>query len=110
MIPDIYELRTLDIVWLLNLLCLSIRERVKKLRETISKLERYKEALGSKKLQRSDISSERTSGASIAKMGSQIRRNTHEIVTQRSEDRPKVVGLNKRVRTSFSDLRVCISL
>ncbi|KAB2012684.1 hypothetical protein ES319_D09G107600v1 [Gossypium barbadense] len=80
------------------------RERVKKLRESISKLERYKEALGSKKLQRSDISSERTSGASIAKMGSQIHRNTHEIVTQRLEDRPKVVGLNKRVRTSFSDL------
>ncbi|MBA0650576.1 hypothetical protein Goklo_017979 [Gossypium klotzschianum] len=104
MIPDIYELWTLDIVWLLNLLCLSIRERVKKLRESISKLERYKEALGSKKLQRSDISSERTSGASIAKMGSQIHRNTHEIVTQRLEDRPKVVGLNKRVRTSFSDL------
>ncbi|TYH02194.1 hypothetical protein ES288_A09G119700v1 [Gossypium darwinii] len=81
------------------------RERVKKLRESISKLERYKEALGSKKLQRSDISSERTSGASVAKMGSQIHRNTHEIVTQRLEDRPKVVGLNKRVRTSFSDLR-----
>ncbi|MBA0739880.1 hypothetical protein Gogos_013108 [Gossypium gossypioides] len=81
------------------------RERVKKLRESISKLERYKEALGSKKLQRSDISSERTSGASIAKMGSQIHRNTHEIVTQRLEDRPKVVGLNKRVRTSFCDLR-----
>ncbi|KAG8483496.1 hypothetical protein CXB51_023104 [Gossypium anomalum] len=81
------------------------RERVKKLRESISKLERYKEALGSKKLQRSDISSERTSGASIAKMGSQIHRNTHEIVTQRLEERPKVVGLNKRVRTSFSDLR-----
>ncbi|KAK8336318.1 hypothetical protein V6Z11_A09G114600 [Gossypium hirsutum] len=81
------------------------RERVKKLLESISKLERYKEALGSKKLQRSDISSERTSGASVAKMGSQIHRNTHEIVTQRLEDRPKVVGLNKRVRTSFSDLR-----
>ncbi|KAE8691713.1 putative DNA binding protein [Hibiscus syriacus] len=79
--------------------------RVKKLRESISKLERYREALDTKKQQRSDISSERTSGLSNAKMGSQIHRNTHEIVNQRSEDRPKGVGLNKRVRTLFSDLR-----
>ncbi|GMI97254.1 SAGA complex subunit 1 [Hibiscus trionum] len=81
------------------------RDRVKKLRESISKLERYREALGSKKQQQSDISSERTNGVSIAKMGSQIHRNTHEIMNQRSEDRPKGVGLNKRVRTSFADLR-----
>ncbi|KAK8683347.1 hypothetical protein V6N13_039411 [Hibiscus sabdariffa] len=81
------------------------RDRVKKFRESISKLERYREALGSKKQQRSDISSERTSGVSIAKIGSQIHRNTHELMNQRSEDRPKGVGLNKRVRTSFADLR-----
>ncbi|KAK8503526.1 hypothetical protein V6N13_094647 [Hibiscus sabdariffa] len=81
------------------------RDRVKKLRESISKLERYREALGSKKQQRSDISIERTNGVSIAKMGSQIHRNTHEMMNQRSEDRPKGVGLNKRVRTSFADLR-----
>ncbi|GMJ10702.1 SAGA complex subunit 1 [Hibiscus trionum] len=80
------------------------RDRVKKFRESISKLERYREALSTKKQQRSDISSERTSGVSIAKMGSQIR-NTHEIMNQRSEDRPKGVGLNKRVRTSFADIR-----
>ncbi|EOY33452.1 Uncharacterized protein TCM_041423 isoform 1 [Theobroma cacao] len=81
------------------------RDRVKKLRESISKLERYREALNSKKQQRSDISSERTSGVNIAKIGSQIHRNPHDIMTQRLEDRPKGVGLNKRVRTSVADLR-----
>ncbi|XWS71471.1 hypothetical protein CRYUN_Cryun03dG0140700 [Craigia yunnanensis] len=81
------------------------RNRVKKFRESISKLERYREALSSKKRQRSDILSERTSGANIAKMGSQIHRNAHDIMTQRSEDRPKGVGLNKRIRTSVADLR-----
>ncbi|XVF05181.1 hypothetical protein REPUB_Repub05bG0149500 [Reevesia pubescens] len=81
------------------------RDRVKKLRESISKLERFREALSSKKRQRSDISSERTNGVSVAKMGSQIHRNTHEIMTQRSEDRSKGMGLNKRVHTSVADLR-----
>ncbi|TYG55771.1 hypothetical protein ES288_D08G009800v1 [Gossypium darwinii] len=81
------------------------RDRVKKLRESISKLERYREALSSKKRQRSDISSERTSGVSITKMGSQIHRNGHDLLTQRLEDRPKSMGLNKRVRTSVADLR-----
>ena len=94
----------------MNLCCLSNRDRAKKLRESISKLERYKETLSSKKRQRSDISIERTSGVNIAKMGSQIHRNAHEIMTQRLEDRPKGVGLNKRVRTSVADLRVCILL
>ena len=83
---------------------------MKKFRESISKLERYREALSSKKRQRSDVSSERTSGVNIAKMGSQIYRNAHDIMTQRSEDRPKGVGLNKRIRTSVADLQVCISL
>ncbi|OMO89173.1 hypothetical protein COLO4_19888 [Corchorus olitorius] len=81
------------------------RDRVKKLRESISKLEWYKEALSSKKRQRSDMSSERTVGVNIAKMGGQIHRNPHDIMTQRLEDRPKGMPLNKRVRTSVADLR-----
>ncbi|XP_039031195.1 uncharacterized protein LOC120165825 isoform X2 [Hibiscus syriacus] len=81
------------------------RDRVKRLRESISKLDRYKEALSSKKRQRSDISSERTSGVNITNMGSQILRNDHDLMTQRLEDRPKSMGLNKRVRTSVADLR-----
>ncbi|MBA0736040.1 hypothetical protein Gogos_009632 [Gossypium gossypioides] len=81
------------------------RDRVKKLRESISKLERYREALSSKKRQRSDISSERTSGVSITKMGGQIHRNGHDLLTIRLEDRPKSMGLNKRVRTAVADLR-----
>lgn len=95
---------------LLNLHCRSNRDRVKRLRESISKLERYREALSSKKRQRSDISSERTSGVNIAKMGGQIHRNGHDLLTQRLEDRPKSMGLNKRVRTSVADLRVCVIL
>ncbi|MBA0853202.1 hypothetical protein Goshw_014739 [Gossypium schwendimanii] len=81
------------------------RDRAKKFQESISKLERYREALSSKKRQRSDISSGRTSGVSITKMGSQIHRNGHDLLTQRLEDRPKSMGLNKRVRTSVADLR-----
>ncbi|KAK8544419.1 hypothetical protein V6N13_056200 [Hibiscus sabdariffa] len=81
------------------------RDRVKRLRESISKLDRYKEALSSKKRQRSDISSERTNGVNITKMVSQIHRNGHDLLTQRLEDRPKSMGLNKRVRTSVADLR-----
>ncbi|XP_022729015.1 uncharacterized protein LOC111284573 isoform X2 [Durio zibethinus] len=81
------------------------RDRAKKLRESISKLEKYKEFLSSKKRQRSDLSSERTSGVSIAKMGSQIHRNAHDIMNRRLEDRPKGVGLNKRIRTSVADIR-----
>ncbi|XP_039048495.1 uncharacterized protein LOC120189255 [Hibiscus syriacus] len=81
------------------------RDRVKRLQESISKLDRYKEALSSKKRQRSDISSERTSGVNITKMGSQMHRNGLDLMTQRLEDGPKSMGLNNRVRTSVADLR-----
>ncbi|KAE8037432.1 hypothetical protein FH972_010019 [Carpinus fangiana] len=82
------------------------RDRAKMLRESILKLDKYREALSSKKRPRSDLSSsERSGGVNLAKMGSQIHRNSHDTVTQRLEDRTKSIGLNKRVRTSAADVR-----
>lgn len=90
--------------------CLSCRDRVKKLRDSITKLDKYKEALNSKKRQRSDASIERQGpgGANFVKTGSQNLRNPQpqEVVTQRLEDRTRTVGLNKRVRTSVADVLV----
>lgn len=83
------------------------RDRVKQLRDSISKLEKYKDALSSKKRQRSDVSPiERSGGgANVAKIGNQIRRNPQDVMTQRLEERTKSVGLNKRARTSVADVR-----
>ena len=68
-------------------------------------MDKYKEALNSKKRQRNDVSStERPGGAKLAKMGSHNHRNPQDIVTQRLDDRTKTAGLNKRVRTSVADV------
>jgi len=40
-------------------------------------------------------------------MGSQTHRSPSEPVNQRLEDRPKNIILNKRIRTSVADTRVC---
>lgn len=80
------------------------RDRVKTFRDSIFKLDKYREALGSKKRQRTDLS-ERSGGANLLKVGSQISRNSHDIATQRLEERTKNVVLNKRVRTSVADAR-----
>lgn len=78
------------------------------LRESIFKLDKYREALTSKKRQRSDLSSsERSSGITLVKLGSQVHRNSHDTINQRLEDKAKSVGLNKRVRTAVADVRVC---
>ncbi|XP_057986816.1 uncharacterized protein LOC110659949 isoform X2 [Hevea brasiliensis] len=84
--------------------CKKARDRAKMLRDSLFKLDKYREALSSKKRQRSELSlNERSNGANAGKMGSQIHRNTHDIMNQRLEDRAKGVGLNKRVRTSVAD-------
>lgn len=83
------------------------RDRAKKLRESIVKLDKYEEVLNSKKRQRNDISpSERVGGVNLVKTGSQVHRNASDVLTQRSEDRAKIAGLNKRVRSSVADVRV----
>ncbi|KAG8644758.1 hypothetical protein MANES_11G161400v8 [Manihot esculenta] len=77
------------------------RDRAKMLRDSLFKLDKYRETLSSKKRQRSELSlNERSNGA---KMGSQIHRNPHDIMAQRLEERSKNVGMNKRVRTSVAD-------
>nr|XP_048325119.1 uncharacterized protein LOC107410028 isoform X1 [Ziziphus jujuba var. spinosa] len=82
------------------------RDRANMLRESIFKLDKYREALTSKKRQRSDLSSsERSSGITLVKLGSQVHRNSHDTINQRLEDKAKSVGLNKRVRTAVADVR-----
>lgn len=78
-------------------------------REYMVKLDKYREALISKKRQRSDLpSNERSSGTTVVKLGSQVLRNPHDSVNQRMEDKAKCARLNKRIRTSVAEVRVCI--
>ncbi|KAL4011417.1 hypothetical protein IC575_028475 [Cucumis melo] len=82
------------------------RERADMLSESLFKLDKYREAMSSKKRQRSEVSSsERLSGGNLSKVGSQIHRNGHDVVIYRMEDRAKSVGLNKRARSSISDVQ-----
>ncbi|KAF8397896.1 hypothetical protein HHK36_016821 [Tetracentron sinense] len=82
------------------------RDRAKTLCESILKLEKYCEALSSKKRQRSELlSSDRSGGANLLKMGSQIHRNSPDLLPQRLEDKTKNVVLNKRARTSVVEVR-----
>ncbi|XP_004139580.1 uncharacterized protein LOC101209188 isoform X2 [Cucumis sativus] len=82
------------------------RERADMLSESLFKLDKYREAMSSKKRQRSEVSSsERLGGGNLSKVGSQIHRNGHDVVIYRMEDRAKSVGLNKRARSSISDVQ-----
>ncbi|KAF8403280.1 hypothetical protein HHK36_011382 [Tetracentron sinense] len=81
------------------------RDRTKMLSESIIKLEKYCEALSSKKRQRTELLPSERSGGASSKMGSQIHRNPPDLITQRMEDRNKNVVLNKRVRTSVAEVR-----
>ncbi|GLU19187.1 hypothetical protein SLE2022_354500 [Rubroshorea leprosula] len=83
--------------------CRKARDRGRKLKFSIEKLDEYREALSSKKRQRTDMSpSERAGGANLAKIGSQLQRNPNGVFAQRLEVRAKNVGLHKRVRTSVA--------
>ncbi|KAG7019325.1 hypothetical protein SDJN02_18285 [Cucurbita argyrosperma subsp. argyrosperma] len=82
------------------------RERADMLSESLFKLDKYREAMSSKKRQRTEISpSERLGGGNLSKLGSQIQRNGHDVVIYRLEGRAKSVGLNKRARSSISDVQ-----
>lgn len=84
------------------------RERADMFSDSLFKLDKYREALSSKKRHRSEISpNERLGGGNLSKMGSQIHRNGHDVFIHRLEDRAKSVGLNKRARSSISDVQVC---
>ncbi|CAN6975607.1 unnamed protein product [Brassica oleracea var. botrytis] len=74
----------------------------KKLSESIFKLDKYAETLSSKKRRRSDISpGERMDAANLDKMRNQVPRAQD----QKSEERKKMLGLNKRARTPLGDVR-----
>uniref|UniRef100_A0A1J3F073 Uncharacterized protein n=1 Tax=Noccaea caerulescens TaxID=107243 RepID=A0A1J3F073_NOCCA len=77
----------------------------KKLSESIFKLDKYAETLSSKKRRRNDIPpGERMDAANFDKVRNQVPR-TQDSMAQRSEERKKMLGLNKRARTSVADVR-----
>lgn len=78
---------------------------MKKFTDSIVKLEKYRHHLFARK--RRTESSERSGGGGMLRMGSQIHQNPPDVVNQKMDERTKNV-LNKRVRTSIADVRVCI--
>lgn len=51
------------------------------------------------------LTNERSGGSNFLKTGTQIQRY---LLAQRTEDKPKNVVLNKRVRSSVAETKVCI--
>lgn len=89
--------------------CLFTRGRIKRLDESMDKLNKFCDALNLRKQQRNDLlPNEKSVGLNSLKMGTQIHRSSPDLVSQRLEDRTKSVVMNKRVRTSMADIRVCI--
>ncbi|XP_019058252.1 PREDICTED: uncharacterized protein LOC104814789 isoform X3 [Tarenaya hassleriana] len=79
-------------------------DRAKKLGESIFKLDKYTEALTSRKRRRNDTSpGERMDAVNLEKVRSHIPR-TQDSMAQRSGERKKILGLNKRARASVSDV------
>lgn len=85
------------------------RGRVKRLGESLNKLNKYCEALNSKKQKRSEtMAIERSTGLNSMKIGSQIPRNSVDLVNQRIEERTKNAVLSRRIRSSVTEIRVCM--
>ncbi|XP_051119984.1 uncharacterized protein LOC127243833 [Andrographis paniculata] len=89
--------------------CAKASGRAKKLDEHLNKLNKFVEAMPTKKQQqqqqqRNDmLTNDRPSGSTL-KIGSQ-HRNPSELGSQKFDDRPKSAGLNKRLRTSVAETR-----
>ncbi|XP_019448826.1 PREDICTED: uncharacterized protein LOC109351715 isoform X1 [Lupinus angustifolius] len=81
------------------------RDRAKMLRQNISQLDRFTEALTSKKRRRTDLSSERGGGVNLTKTSNQHQKTNIDILTQRSDSKTSNSMLNKRIRTSVADTR-----
>ncbi|XP_073225771.1 uncharacterized protein [Cicer arietinum] len=81
------------------------RDRSKMFRESISKLDKYREALNSKKRQRSDLSSDRGSGVNLTKTSGQIHKTPNDNLIHQREVKTSNSVMNKRIRTSVSDMR-----
>ncbi|CBI18590.3 unnamed protein product, partial [Vitis vinifera] len=83
------------------------RGRIKRLDESIDKLNKFCDALNLRKQQRNDLlPNEKSVGLNSLKVGTHIHRSSPDLVSQRLEDRTKSVVMNKRVRTSMADIRV----
>ncbi|KAH0745509.1 hypothetical protein KY285_007166 [Solanum tuberosum] len=81
--------------------CNKASGRAKKLDEQLHKLTKYSEGIPSKKQQRNEqLTNERLGGSRT-----QIHRGPSDLVTQKTEERPKNNTLNKRVRTSVAETR-----
>ncbi|KAI7730244.1 hypothetical protein M8C21_023081 [Ambrosia artemisiifolia] len=85
--------------------CNTARGRASKLDERLHKLDKYCDGVNTKKAQRNEMLASDQAGSLNSKIGTQIHRNPTELVTQRADDRPKNVLLNKRVRTSVAETR-----
>lgn len=79
---------------------------MKKFDESLHKLNKYCETLNSKKPQRSELFMNERLGGSNLKMGSQLHRNSSDLLAHRLEDRAKNAALNTRFRPSVTELRV----
>ncbi|KAH6802979.1 hypothetical protein C2S51_034425 [Perilla frutescens var. frutescens] len=86
--------------------CGKASSRAKKLDDQLNKLNKYIEAMSSKKQQQRNeiLTNERSSGSTL-KIGSLMHRNPTEFGSQKFDDRPKNGGLNKRLRTSVAETR-----
>lgn len=82
--------------------CNKASGRAKKFDECLHKLTKYSEGIPSKKQQRNEqLTNERLGGSRT-----QIHRGLSDLVTPKTEERPKSSTLNKRVRTSVAETRV----
>ncbi|GMG99480.1 hypothetical protein Nepgr_001320 [Nepenthes gracilis] len=81
--------------------CSKARCRVKRLDESLNKLNKYCEALNPKKQQ----ANERSTASSLLKTGTQSHRNSPDSVMQKLDDRSRNVALSKRFRTPVADMR-----
>ncbi|XP_021716364.1 uncharacterized protein LOC110684251 isoform X2 [Chenopodium quinoa] len=83
------------------------RARAEMFCDSLNKLEKYyRDTMVSKKRQRAEfLSNDKPSGSSLLKMAGQPR-NLADQSAQRLEDRAKSSGMNKRFRTSATELRV----
>ncbi|KAL9235435.1 hypothetical protein vseg_010193 [Gypsophila vaccaria] len=83
------------------------RERSKFFRNSIYKLDRYTEAVGSKKRQRSDsLLNEKPAGSNSLKITGQPSRHPFDQSAQRLEDTANCSGMNKRFRSTAAELKV----
>ncbi|KAL2943109.1 Guanine nucleotide-binding protein-like alpha-11 subunit [Bienertia sinuspersici] len=80
---------------------LKARSRVKRLDDSLNKMNKYLDALNSRK----QLPNERSGASNLLKMGTQSRRSSPDLATQKLEDRTKNVALNKRARTPMGDMR-----